>query len=107
MSLESNLKAFLKENPNDPMVLLSLGNICLREERFEEAIACLMRAVNADPEYMAAYPVLGECYERLDQSDKAKDAYRTALELAERFGDRTMAGEMREKLTSLEETDEI
>ena len=101
MSLEQNLLDFLKANPNDPMVLLSLGSIYVREERFDEAITILERAVSADPNYMAAYPALGGCWERLGDSDKARDAYTRALELAKASGDRTMANEMTAKLESL------
>jgi Flp pilus assembly protein TadD len=100
MNLEQNLVAFLAENPNDPMVLLSLGSIYMREERFDEAVAVLERAVIADPNYMAAYPALGECRERLGEVDKARDAYTRALELAKASGDRTMTSEMTAKLES-------
>lgn len=83
------------------MVLLSLGSICLREERLEEAEAFLERAVDADPHYVAVYPVLGECRERLGKVQEARDAYRRALELAKMAGDQTMLREMTAKLDSL------
>jgi len=101
MSLEQNLLDFLREHPNDPMVLLSLGSIYLREERFEEARVALERAVEADPNYMAAYPPLGECWERLGDVERARAAYVRALELAQASGDRTMTEEMTAKLEAL------
>lgn len=103
MSLEEKFRAFLEEHPTDPMVLLSLGSICLREGRLEEAEALLERAIRADPYYVAVYPVLGECRERLGKVEEAREAYRRALELAKRVGDGTMVREMTVKLDSLSE----
>ena len=103
MSMEERLRAFLEENPDDPMVLLSLANVVLREGRVEEALELVERAVEIDPDYMAAYPVLGDCREQLDDLDGAREAYEKAITLGEKAGDRTIVEEMRAKIEGLEE----
>lgn len=101
MALEQKLRDFLNENPDDAMTLLSLGSIFLREKRIEEALSALERAIAVDPDYMAAYPALGECRERLGDVNGARDAYSRALELADALGDGAMANDMTAKLQEL------
>ena len=103
MSMEERLRAFLAEDPDDPMVLMSLGGILVRDGRFEEGIDVLRRATTVDPDYMAAYPLLGECFEHSGEVDEARSAYLRALELAREASDGTMEEEMREKLEGLED----
>ena len=102
MSMEERLNEFLKENPNDSMVMLSLGNIYLREERTDEAIAILTKAAEATPDYRAVYPVLGDAYAEKDDLEAAKTAYERALELAGHEGDENMIADMEMKLESIE-----
>ncbi|MBM3215483.1 tetratricopeptide repeat protein [Candidatus Poribacteria bacterium] len=103
MTMEANLREFLRTHPDDPMVLVSLGTICLRDRRLQEARDLLEHAVASDPAYMAAYPLLGECWEGLGDAERARSAYSEALMLAERTGDRTMAAEMRDRIEALDD----
>jgi len=59
----------------------NFGADLLKQGRLDEAIAEFERAVQADPDYAAAYFNLAYAYERRDRSDDAIAQYKKALQL--------------------------
>jgi len=68
--------------------LLKQGNACLAAEHLREA-------VRQDPEYSAAWKILGKALHALSDFSGACDAYERGIETAERKGDIQAAREMR------------
>jgi tetratricopeptide (TPR) repeat protein len=79
LELESRLRAAVVKNLSDFAANCALGEFCLRERRFEDAIRALenAHALNAS-DYDAAYD-LARAYEGAGQHDKAANLVRTLL----------------------------
>ena len=54
----------------------ALGNLCLHQGRYAEAIAAYQTAVKADPTFAEAWNNLAVAYQNLGQDDKAMEAFR-------------------------------
>ena len=63
---------FYKSHFNLGLVLYTGGNFSAAAQNFQNAIRC-------NPNYAKAYVSLGDCYERLNEDNKALNAYRQAL----------------------------
>ncbi|MET3600495.1 tetratricopeptide repeat protein [Martelella mangrovi] len=73
---------------------LTLGRIVFAEDRFDDAIAHLLRAIELDPDYSAAYAALGRAYQRKGETGKAVDTFEKGAEVATRKGDLQAARQM-------------
>lgn len=62
-----------------------LGNTHLKAHRWQEAIACLLQALQEQPNRWWLYHQLGEAYMHLQQWQEAVDAYRRAIRLNSQF----------------------
>ena len=71
---------WLEQHAQDPVLLLTLGKISLRNQLWGKARSYLEASINqqATPE---AYRMLGSLLERLDEADEASDCYRKGIEL--------------------------
>jgi tetratricopeptide (TPR) repeat protein len=77
------LQTFLKQSPDDSEALILLGTLFVAEERFDEAIATLNKAIQVSPAEEQAYYQLGQAYARSGQSDRADELlakHRTLLD---------------------------
>jgi len=54
----------------------TLGNLCLQQGRYPEAIAAYETVLKADPSYAEAWNNLAIAYQNLGQNDKAVAAFR-------------------------------
>lgn len=54
---------------------------------YQEAIEELSRAVEADPNHVAAYTSLGVAFHRLGEDDRALDCYEAALKIAPKYAE--------------------
>jgi tetratricopeptide (TPR) repeat protein len=61
--------------------LNGLGNVCLNQERYEEAIAAYRQAIELDPKYAYPWNGLGIVYHRQGRYEEAIATYRQAIEL--------------------------
>src|SRR5712691_8100156 len=62
----------LKENPNDAMTNLYLGDIAVHDERFTEAYGYLSVAERGQPNMPQVHVLLGKCYRGENDPEKAK-----------------------------------
>lgn len=82
--------------PRDTALLrFSLGSEFLKAGDMEHAIIHLRAAVERDPNYSAAWKVLGNALGRAHRFDEALEAYRRGIEVAEARGDIQAAREMK------------
>jgi tetratricopeptide (TPR) repeat protein len=96
------LLSMLDRGQDSALLRFSLGNEYRAEERHDEAIRHLEQAVALDPDYSAAWKLLGRSFESAGRADDAASAWRTGIEVAEKKGDRQAAKEMTVFLKRLE-----
>lgn len=93
-SLVDNLNRMLAAGRDDALLRFSLGNAHLRLNEPERAAAHLRAAVTHDPNYSAAWKLLGKALEGCGQPEAALAAYRDGIRVAETKGDKQAAREM-------------
>ena len=72
---------WLKSNPRDAVLLLTLGRLCARQELWGKAQSYLDASISVEPMY-SAYLVLAQLHDRLGNADAARRNYRESLDLA-------------------------
>jgi len=74
-------KTILRKKAASPMALHLLGAIAIRENRFEQALALIDRAVRFKPDYAEALVERGNVLQLLNRHAEAVASYETALRL--------------------------
>src|SRR5216684_3126378 len=69
----------LKENPNDAMTNLYLGDIAVHDERFTEAYGYLSVAERGQPNMPQVHVLLGKCYRGENNPERAKIEFLAAI----------------------------
>lgn len=72
----------LKSNRMEAWRCNNEGLACLDANKNDQALPLLEKATTTDPSNSVAWNNLGVCYERLNQLDKAKDAYQKSIDAA-------------------------
>ncbi len=80
-------RKLLERDPNNPMVLYSLGNELFKEGNYSEARDHLRRAVENKPDYSVAYRMLGRAHFELHEDAEARRVFTEGREVAEKNGD--------------------
>ena len=80
-------RKLLKKDPNNPMILYSLGNELFKEGRYPEAREHLRRAVENKPDYSVAYRMLGRTHYELHENAEARRIFAEGREVAQENGD--------------------
>ncbi len=80
-------RKLLERDPNNPMVLYSLGNELFKEGRYQEARDHLRRAVENKPDYSVAYRMLGRAHYELGEDAEAREVFERGREVATENGD--------------------
>ncbi len=88
MSLIDNLETMLAQGKDSAMLRFGLGSAYFNERRYEEAIPHLQLCLAFDPNYSAAYKLLGRALMKQNQFDQACQIFTTGLEKAIRAGDK-------------------
>ncbi len=94
MSLVDNLEKMLARGQDSAVLRFGLGNGYLQQGQADKAVQHLLAALKQDPQYSAAWKLLGKAYTELDQIAEARDTYQRGLEVAESKGDKQSAREM-------------
>lgn len=74
-----NFQALIKKDPNNVILLISLGNAYFEMKMDRKAIVVYNRALKIYPGNVSLRTDLGTCYRRLGQPDKALNEYRKSL----------------------------
>lgn len=77
----------LRRDPENPMVLYSLGAELFKEKRYPEARDYLARSVENKPDYSVAYRMLGRAHYELHEDAEARRVFERGREVAETNGD--------------------
>jgi predicted Zn-dependent protease len=80
-------RKLLERDPQNPMVLYSLGNELFKEGRYEEALVHLQRAVENKPDYSVAYRMLGRAHYELHENTEARKVFLKGKGVAGENGD--------------------
>ena len=89
-----NLLKMLEGGRDNALLRFSLGNEYLKSGEFAAAAGHLRAAVTHDPQYSAAWKLLGRALESAGELPDALAAYREGVGVAERKGDKQAAKEM-------------
>jgi len=75
---------------DSPSMLNTVGYLFLQNKRYDDAIELFSRNCELFPEDANAYDSLGDAYENRGDLEPARDAYRQAIALAKKNGDRQL-----------------
>lgn len=87
-------RKLLDRDPENPMVLYSLGNELFKEGQHSEASEYLGRAVRNKPDYSVAYRTLGRALFELGEDEEAARVFAEGREVAQGNGDLQTAKEI-------------
>jgi predicted Zn-dependent protease len=102
MSLVDRFEAMLAAGRDDALLRFSLGMQYLQAGDAARAVEHLKRAVAHDPDYSAAWKLLGKALAQGGDAAGAAAAYRDGIDAAGRKGDKQAAKEMTVFLRRLE-----
>lgn len=94
MALIEKLEQLLASGQDNALLRYGLGNELLKAGRFDHAADQLRRAVVHDPNYSAAWKLLGQALTAAGRTGDAVQAYENGLRAAEAKGDLQAAKEM-------------
>ena len=80
-------RKLLDRDPENPMVLYSLGTELFKEGDFSGAKTFLSRAVKNKPDYSVAYRTLGRALFELGEDEEARRVFSEGREVAQGNGD--------------------
>ncbi len=89
-----NLEKMLAGGKDNALLRYSLGNEYLKLGQSEQAAEHLQQAISQDPNYSAAWKLLGKALNEAGQLQAALDAYQSGIAVAEKRGDKQAAKEM-------------
>jgi uncharacterized protein HemY len=80
-------RKLLEKDPDNPMILYSLGIELFKEGRYPEAREHLQRAIENKPDYSVAYRMLGRTHYELHENAEARSIFAKGKEVAQENGD--------------------
>jgi predicted Zn-dependent protease len=91
----ARLEALQAKDPDNALLRFSLGNAYLGAKRYADAAAQFSEAVRLNPNYAAAWKLLGKALTETGDTAGAADAYRRGIAAAEASGHIQAAKEMK------------
>lgn len=88
------LEKMLADGRDNALLRFSLGNEYSKLGQFDQAAAHLQQAVVHDPNYSAAWKLLGKALNEAGRLPEALAAYQSGIAVAEKKGDKQAAKEM-------------
>jgi len=95
MDITANLEALIAAGKDDATIRFALASRYAAANDLERAVAHAEVAVAKNPDYSAAWKLLGRVLGDSGRTPEAIAAYRRGIEVAERRGDQQAAKEMR------------
>lgn len=102
MARLENLEAMLAKGPDSAVLRYSLGLEYLNAGDAERAAGHLSRATAQDPDYSAAWKLLGKALTASGRLEEARASYESGIAVAMRKGDKQAEREMRVFLKRLD-----
>lgn len=94
MSITENLEKLLAGGKDDAMLRFGLGSAYFNEKDYEKAIPHLQACLTHDPEYTAAFKLLGKALFKTGNNAEARTVFETGLPVAIEKGDKQTEKEM-------------
>jgi tetratricopeptide (TPR) repeat protein len=101
MDIIKNLEALIARGQDSALIRYSLASEYCREKKFENAITHLVRAVELDPHYSAAWKLYGKVLSKIHRINDAIQAFEQGIAVAEKRGDIQAVKEMKVFLNRL------
>jgi len=76
----------VRQQPDDAMIWYGLGSEYMKAERWSEAADALQHVVRLNPDYTAAYQMLGTALMSGGQREEARNVWAEGVEVARRTG---------------------
>lgn len=102
MNMTERFEQMLATGQDNALLRFSLGNAYYKQQRFADAAEQLRAAVAHDPQYSAAWKLLGRALAEAGDAAGAMQAYREGIAVAEARGDKQASKEMQVFLRRLE-----
>src|SRR3954453_17867865 len=102
--LAERIAQFRKMAPDDPENELGhfrLGQLLMEDGQFAEAAKSFERTLELSPQFSKVYQLLGECFIKLDQKDRAVEVLTGGWQTADERGDKMPRDAMAKLLGSL------
>ena len=90
----ANLEKLLGGPRDGALLRYSLGNECLKQGQFALAAAAFRQALEFDPNYSAAWKLMGKALNEMGEQQAALEAYTQGVIVADAKGDVQAAKEM-------------
>jgi len=94
MSSVKTFEALLEKGPDSAMLRYSLANAYVSASNYAAAIVHLKKALEHDPQYSAAWKLLGRSYYESGELAGAVKTYEQGIEIADDNGDKQASKEM-------------
>ena len=94
MNAIENFEALLASGRDNSLLRYALGTEYLKSGDAARACEHLRMALSMDPEYSAAWKMLGKAHTELGQVTEAVAAYQQGIEVADKKGDKQASREM-------------
>lgn len=94
MASVDTFEAMLQRGQDNALLRYTLGNEYLKLQQADKAIEHLQKALSHDPNYSAAWKLLGRAFADADRKDEAIKTYQDGIRAAEQKGDLQAAKEM-------------
>ncbi|MDX2504949.1 MAG: tetratricopeptide repeat protein [Gammaproteobacteria bacterium] len=101
MSIDT-LKNLLAQGQDSMILRFGLGQALLKADQASEAVSHLQAALKFDPEYSAAWKLLGKALAEIGENSQAIESYEKGIAVAEHKGDIQAVKEMRVFLKRLQ-----
>ena len=88
MGAIENFEAMLARGQDNDMLRFTLGNAYWKEKNAAKAVEHLRAAVEFNPDYSAAWKVLGRALAAQEQLEAAREAFNSGLQAAAKKGDK-------------------
>ncbi len=88
MSIIENLEQLLASGRDDALLRFGLGSALFNAKQFEQAIPHLKACIEHDPDYSAAYKLLGKALFKIGDEEAAKSIFESGMPIAVRKGDK-------------------
>ena len=95
-------RKLIERDPDNPMILYSIGNELFKEKKYSEAEEYLRRAVRNKPDYSVAYRTLGRTLYEVGEDAESRRIFAEGREVAQKNGDLQTAKEIDVFLRRLE-----
>jgi Tfp pilus assembly protein PilF len=104
VELTEDLEAILARGEDNATMRFALGSAYLNAGSLDKAVGHLSVAVSIDPDFSAAWKLLGKAQTEAGLPAAAIETYRRGIEVATRRGDRQAVREMQVFVRRLEKT---